>query len=83
MVVRSGAITLRGLLWRPNGRGHFPAVLLNHGSGRTREDLERLGPYERKADVLGPLFVRHGYVFLYLFRRGVGLSVGQGTVPSI
>ena len=79
VVVRSGAITLRGLLWRPNGRGHFPAVLLNHGSGRTREDLERLGPYERKADVLGPLFVRHGYVFLYLFRRGVGLSVGQGT----
>ena len=79
VLVHSGAITLRGLLWRPSGRGHFPAVLLNHGSGRTREDLERLGPYERKADVLGPLFARHGYVFLYLFRRGVGLSVDQGT----
>ncbi len=79
VLVHSGAITLRGLLWRPQGRGHFPAVLLNHGSGRTREDLERLGPYERKADVLGPLFARHGYVFLHLFRRGVGLSMDQGT----
>ena len=42
------------------------------GSGRTREDLERLGPYayEGNAEKLGPLFARHGYVSLYLFRRG-------------
>ena len=65
--------------WRPHGRGPFPAILLNHGSGRTREDLERLGPYERNAEKLGPVFARHGYVFLYLFRRGVGLSTDQGA----
>ena len=77
--VHSGSVTLRGLLWRPNGHGPFPAILLNHGSGRTREELERLGPYERQADTLGPVFARHGYVFLFLFRRGVGLSAARDT----
>src|SRR6476469_250380 len=64
--VRNGSVTLHALLWRPQGRG------------RTREELERLGPYEKQADLLGPVFARHGYVFLYLFRRGVGLSADQG-----
>jgi carboxymethylenebutenolidase len=77
--VHNGAVTLQALLWRPQGRGPFPAILLNHGSGRTREELERLGPYERNAEKLGPLFARHGYVFLYLFRRGVGPSTDQGA----
>ena len=76
--VRSGTLTLRALLWRPPGKGPFPAILLNHGSGRNREELERLGPYEQQANILGPVFARHGYVFLYLFRRGVGLSANQG-----
>jgi len=67
------------MLWRPQGRGPFPGILLNHGSGRTREDLERLGPYEQNAEKLGPVFARHGYVFLYLFRRGVGPSADQGV----
>jgi carboxymethylenebutenolidase len=79
IVVHSGSATLHAMLWRPQGRGPFPAVLLNHGSGRTREDLERLGPYERNAEKLGPVFARHGYVFLYLFRRGVGPSTDQGA----
>src|SRR5689334_6463521 len=77
--VRNGSVTLHGLVWRPQGKGPFPAILLNHGSGRTREELERLGPYEKQADLLGPVFARHGYVFLYLFRRGVGLSADQGS----
>jgi len=76
--VRSGTLTLRALLWRPPGKGPFPAILLNHGSGRSREELERLGPYEQQANILGPVFARHGYVFFYLFRRGVGLSANQG-----
>jgi dienelactone hydrolase len=79
VVVRSGDASLRALLWRPAGAGPFPAVLLNHGSGRTREELERLGPYEKQADVIGPVFARHGYVLMYLFRRGVGLSADQGS----
>jgi carboxymethylenebutenolidase len=78
VVVHNGSVTLHALLWRPQGRGPFPAILLNHGSGRTRDELERLGPYVQQADILGPVFARHGYVFLFLFRRGVGLSADQG-----
>jgi carboxymethylenebutenolidase len=79
VVIHNGSATLRAILFRPQGSGPFPAILLNHGSGRTREELERLGPYEQNAEKLGPVFLRHGYVFLYLFRRGVGLSTDQGA----
>ena len=79
VVIRDGPATLHALLWRPHGRGPFPGILVNHGSGRTREELERLGPYEGQAEALGPVFARHGYIFLFLFRQGVGLSADQGT----
>jgi len=79
VVVHNGPVTLHAMLWHPPGRGPFPAILLNHGSGRSREQLERLGPYERNAETLGPVFSRHGYVFLYLFRHGVGPSSDQGA----
>jgi dienelactone hydrolase len=79
VLVHDGSTTLHGLLWRPRGRGPFPAILCNHGSGRTREELERLGPYEGQAETLGPVFARHGYIFLFLFRQGVGLSADLGT----
>jgi dienelactone hydrolase len=78
VTVQSGPVTLHGMLWRPEGSGRFPAILLNHGSGRSPEELQRLGPYEGQAETLGPVFARHGYVFLFLFRRGVGLSADQG-----
>jgi carboxymethylenebutenolidase len=79
VLIHSGSATLHAMLYRPQGRGPFPAILLNHDSGRTPEDLKRLGPYEQNAEKLGPVFARHGYVFLYLFRRGVGLSTDQGA----
>jgi dienelactone hydrolase len=79
VVVHNGPVALHAMVWRPPGSGPFPAILLNHGSGRSREQLERLGPYERNAETLGPVFSRHGYVFLYLFRRGVGPSSDQGA----
>ncbi len=79
VVVRNGPVALHALLWRPAGKGPFPGILLNHGSGRTREELARLGSYEDQATRLGPVFARHGYVFLFLFRRGVGLSSELGT----
>lgn len=79
VLIHSGSATLHAMLWRPQGHGPFPGILLDHGAGRTHEDLERLGPYEQNAEKLGPVFARHGYVFLYLFRRGVGLSADQGA----
>ena len=79
VVVRNGPVTLHAMVWRPHGSGPFPGILLNHGSGRSREQLERLGPYERNAETLGLVFSRHGYVFLYLFRHGVETSSDQGA----
>ena len=61
--VHNGSVTLHALLWRPLGRGPFPAVLLNHGSGRTREELKRLGPYEKQAYVLGRYSFATGMYF--------------------
>jgi carboxymethylenebutenolidase len=71
VAVRSGTLTLRGLLWRPAGAAPFPAVLFNHGSGP--------GTDSSRPAALGPAFARHGYVLLYLYRRGAGLSADQGT----
>src|SRR5262249_15566337 len=34
---------------------------------------------QRHPELLGPVFANHGYTFLYLFRRGDGLSRGQGV----
>jgi dienelactone hydrolase len=81
VVVRSGHLELKGLLWRTQGRGPFPAVLFNHGSGHASGVDASGQPDRRHPELLGPVFRRHGYVFLYLFRRGDGLSGGQG-VPS-
>jgi dienelactone hydrolase len=78
IVIKRGDVILEAWVWRPQGGGRFPAVLVNHGSGRTREELERLGPYEKMAEIVGPVFARHGYVLLYLFRRGVGPSTAAG-----
>src|SRR5262245_42050658 len=71
--VKSGALTLRAQLWRPTGKGPFPAVLFNHGS-YTSSDPVPPGDPER----LGSVFARHGYAFLWLHRQGTGLSRDRG-----
>ena len=78
VVVPSGALRLKALLWLPDNGGLFPAVLFNHGSGSF--DAMHTGPFviTEAAERLGPIFVKHGYAFLYLFRRGQGLSADQG-----
>ena len=73
VVVRSGDLTLRGLLWTPAGAGPFPAVLFSHGSYGSGDPLG-----SQDLGALGPVFARHGYVFLFLCRRGIGLSADQG-----
>jgi dienelactone hydrolase len=72
--VRSGALTLRAQVWRPSGSGPFPAVLFNHGSYGTDDPLPPGEP-----ETLGPVFARHGYLFLWLHRQGTGLSRAQGV----
>jgi carboxymethylenebutenolidase len=80
VVIRSGRFELRGVLWRPERGAKVPAVLFNHGSGHATGRSES-GPDQRHPELMGPVFARHGYAFLFLYRRGDGLSRGQG-VPS-
>lgn len=67
----SGEITLHGVLYKPEGQGPFPAVLYNHGSAP--------GMLSGSAfEAIGPVFVRHGWVFFAPYRRGQGLSESAG-----
>lgn len=77
VVVKSGNLSLRGLLWTPPGTGPFPAVLFNHGSYSAGDTLT-----SQDLGALGPVFARHGYVFLFLCRRGIGLSRDQGPADG-
>ena len=60
------------------GPGPFPVVLFNHGSGGPDADHTAGMPMTEAAEKLAPLFLKHGYALLYLFRRGQGLSADQG-----
>jgi dienelactone hydrolase len=80
VVVPSGKLRLKAFLWMPtSGPGPFPAVLFCHGSGGTDADHTAGLPMTEAAAKLAPLFLKHGYAFLYLFRRGQGLSADQGA----
>jgi dienelactone hydrolase len=70
-------LRLKAFLWKPAGRGPFPAVLFNHGSGDIDANHTAGMPITEAAEELAPQFLAHGYAFLYLFRRGQGLSADQ------
>lgn len=78
ITIPCGDLRLKALLWMPAGNGPFPAVLFNHGSGTDAEHTGGMTMTEAAA-TLAPVFVDHGYAFLYLFRRGQGLSDDQGS----
>ncbi len=67
----SGNLTLHGVLYKPEGKGPFPAVLYNHGSAPGMLSQEAF-------DRLGPLFVQRGWIFFAPWRRGQGLSAEAG-----
>lgn len=75
--ISSGNLRLKAFLWKPAGPGPFPAVLFNHGSGGADAATTAGMPITEAAEKLAPLFLKHGYAFLYLFRRGLGLSANQ------
>jgi carboxymethylenebutenolidase len=73
--VQSGKLTLKGLLWRPSGKGKFPTVIFCHGGYET--DDTTYDPVQN-ISILGQVFAQNGYIFLGILRRGVGLSRTQG-----
>jgi dienelactone hydrolase len=79
VVVESGGLRLHAVYYRPHQRGPFPGVLFLHGSGH-KSGVDAQGMHDhRHPEILGPVFARHGYAFLYLYRRGDGLSRSEGT----
>jgi dienelactone hydrolase len=68
---QGGKIELRGLLYKPDGPGPFPAVLYNHGSAPGLVNNEAF-------DAIAPTFVARGWVFFAPYRRGQGLSADAG-----
>jgi carboxymethylenebutenolidase len=73
--IQSGELILKALLWRPPGHGPFPSVIFCLGSYGSSDTISNP---EQQTSLIGPVFARNGYLFLALFRRGVGLSKGQG-----
>lgn len=67
----SGGLTLHGVLYRPKGKGPFPAVVYNHGSAPGMLSKEAF-------ETLGPVFASHGWLFFGPYRRGQGLSASAG-----
>ena len=61
---------LTGYLWRPTGKGPFPAIVYNHGSEQDPGDKASLGSY----------FSGQGYAFFVVHRRGHGQSPGTWVV---
>jgi len=67
----SGAITVHGVIVKPEGKGPFPAVVYDHGSATGMASAQAF-------DALGPVFARHGWAVFGPFRRGQGLSASAG-----
>lgn len=72
----SGALRLRGIIYRPVGAGPFPTILFNHGSGKS---------YTKEVEAVGPAYASQGFVFFAPSRRGQWLSseTGQYIVDSL
>lgn len=86
VTIPSGALKLRGYLVRPEGKGPFPALVYNHGSGRDF-DVAFLAAHAE-------WWRSQGFVVVYPLRRGTGGSPGvwwreaagadpQKAVPAI
>ena len=66
----SGPLKLGGFVAKPAGKGPFPAVVWNHGSGSNPNPrISRIASF----------WVSQGFVFFEPHRRGYGLSASAGT----
>jgi dienelactone hydrolase len=70
VMVPSGTLQLKGLLWRPQSDTPVPAVLFHHGGG--------CGDAAEAPRILGARFAARGYAFFWLYRRGAGASRTEG-----
>ncbi len=67
-----GDATLHGWIYKPTGKGPFPAVIYNHGSDKTPGWFPTLGAF----------WTAKGYVFFVPHRSGHGRSPGEYIVDA-
>src|SRR5215467_6222142 len=73
VTINAGDDELRGILFRPQGDGPFPALIWNHGS-------EKAPGATPEFESIASIFVPAGYVVFAPVRRGHGFSKGQYIV---
>jgi len=71
VTLTNGALSLRGVLYKPAGPGPFPGILYNHGSAPGMLNSQAF-------EAIGPRFAARGWVFFGPYRRGQGLSAQAG-----
>ena len=71
----SGALTLEGYVFKPEGPGPFATIVWNHGSEKNPGG----GP---QYDSAGAIFMRFGYAMFAPVRRGHGASEGTYIVDA-
>lgn len=76
VTIPSGTLRLKGVLFRPKSKTPAPAVVFHHGGGGCGP-ATNAGPR-----TLGNRFADRGYAFLWVYRRGVGASAGEGDCAS-
>ena len=76
VTIPSGKLRLTGVLFRPKTTTPVPAIVFHHGGGGC-------GPATSvRPSIIANRFVDRGYAFLYVYRRGAGLSAGEGDCAS-
>lgn len=70
---KSGAMTLTGFLYKPEGAGPFPAIVYNHGSE----------PFPGPKGDQASFYVPHGFVLFVPHRRGHGRSKDAGPPEPV
>jgi dienelactone hydrolase len=76
VTIPSDSLRLKGVLFRPKTNALAPAVVFHHGGGGCGP-ATGAGPR-----IVGNRFAERGYALLWVYRRGVGLSAGEGDCAS-
>jgi len=74
-ILASAGYHIAATILRPEGRGPFGAVILNHGFSASEDDRE--AESWRAFSIPAPVFARRGYVVVMPMRRGFGATGGE------
>lgn len=83
VAIHDGPVTLQGLIWRPQGHGPFPAILLNHGSGRTHENWKGSDRTRNRLTYSGPCSLAMDMCSCFYSGAVLGCPAIKAPMPSI